>query len=142
MFSVQEEIQNRGAYIPAYDIKPYIALILEGTICNDMPNVEENLKVTKLGEGPAVSIMEETNIFDSDIIEQLKSIAVNMGIPCQIRKSTVGFNDGGAYVMSGSGVKAASVAVPCRYIHSSAAVCKIEDYENTIRLVKEYLKSL
>ncbi|QGU93797.1 M42 family peptidase [Clostridium bovifaecis] len=142
VFSVQEEIKDRGAYIPAYNIQSDIVLILEGTICADMPNVGENLKVTKLKEGPAISIMDETSIFDSNIISEIKNIAVEKGIPYQIRKSTAGNNNGGSYIMNGDSTNVITLSVPSRYIHSSISVCSIEDYENTIRLAKEYLKSL
>lgn len=142
VFSVQEEIEGRGAYIPAYNIRPDLALILEGTICADMPNVGENLKVTKLQEGPAISIIDETSIFDANTINEIKKIALEVGIPYQIRKSIVGNNNGGAYTMSGSSSKVVTLSTPCRYIHSSVSVCSIEDYENTIKLAKEYLKSL
>ncbi|KYH27331.1 MULTISPECIES: M42 family metallopeptidase [Clostridium] len=142
VFSVQEENENRGAYIPAYNIKPDLVLILEGTICADAPNVEERLKVTKLGEGPAISVMDVSCVFDYNIIEEIKHIAVNNSIPYQIRKSTAGNNDGGAYVMSGSSTKVVTISVPCRYIHSAVSVCSLNDYENTIKLTREYLKSL
>lgn len=142
VFSVQEEIDNRGAYIPAHNINSDIALILEGTICADMPNIEENLRGTNMREGPAISIMDVTSIYDSNIIDEIKSIAANKGIPYQIRKSTVGNNDGGSYVMSGNGARVAAISIPCRYIHSPVTMCKTEDYKNTIKLVKEYLKSI
>lgn len=142
VFSVQEEIKSRGAYVSAYNINPDVALIIEGTVCNDMPNVDENLNVTKLGKGPAISIMDTSSIFDHNIIKQLQKIAIENNIPYQIRESSASYNDAGSYLMSGKGAKVATIAVPCRYIHSSVSVCSLEDYKNTIKLASEYLKSL
>lgn len=142
VFSTQEEIGGRGAYVAAYNINPDISIILEGTVCGDMPNNSEYRKATELKKGPAISIMDTISIFDYDIIEDIKNVAIKENISYQIRKSSVGHNDGGSYIMSGSGTKAATISVPCRYIHSAISVCNKEDYKNTIKLTREYLKTL
>lgn len=142
VFSVQEEVGGRGAYIAAYDINPDISIILEGTVCGDMPNNSDNKRATELKKGPAISIMDTISIFDYHIIEDIKTVAIRENIPHQIRKSAVGHNDGGSYIMTGSSTKAVTISVPCRYIHSAISVCSKEDYENTIKLTREYLKTL
>ena len=142
VFSVQDEVGGRGAYMAAYDINPDTSIILEGTVCGDMPNNSEDKKATELKKGPAISIMDTISIFDYHIIEDIKTVAIKENIPHQIRKSSVGHNDGGSYMTSGSGTKAATISVPCRYIHSAISVCSKEDYDNTIKLTKEYLKTL
>ncbi len=142
VFSVQEEVSARGAYIAAYDINPDIAIILEGTVCGDMPNNSEARKATEIQKGPAVSVMDTMSISDHTVIEEIKKVAIKQNIPYQIRNSAVGYNDGGAYMMTGKGTKVVTISVPCRYIHSPISICSQEDYKNVIRLTREYLKTL
>ncbi|MCY6485911.1 M42 family metallopeptidase [Clostridium aestuarii] len=142
VFNVQEEVGMRGAYVSAYDIKPDITIAIEGTVCADMPGIQKHLMSTEIGKGPAISIIDKTSIYDKDIINEMKKVAVDNHISYQLRRTSVGSNDAGAFVMSGEGVKPAAIAVPCRYIHSSISVCSLEDYNNTIKLVTNYLKSL
>lgn len=142
VFNVQEEVGERGAYTSAFRIQPDIGIVLEGTICADMSNVPVHLRATEIGKGPAVSIMDRTSIFNSDIAEDIMNVANGEGILFQRRRAIAGGNDGGAIHMSGEGAKVATISIPCRYIHSSVCIASIEDYQNTNRLVIEYLKTL
>lgn len=141
-FNVQEEVGERGAYVSAFNIQPDIAVALEGTICADMPSVASHLRVTEIGKGPAISIMDRTSIFNEDISKAIIAVAEDKDIPYQLRRATAGSNDAGAILMSGDGAKVGVVSVPCRYIHSSVSVASIEDYKNTVRLMVEWLKTL
>lgn len=142
VFNVQEEVGERGAFTAAYNIQPDIGIALEGTICADMPNIPHELKATEIGKGPAISIMDRTSIFDSSISRELVKIAEAKNIPYQYRKAIAGGNDAGAIHMSGEGARVATVSVPCRYIHSAVSLASIDDFNNAIRLMKEYLKTL
>ena len=44
VFNVQEEVGERGAYISAFNVQPDVAIVLEGTICADMPNISKDFK--------------------------------------------------------------------------------------------------
>lgn len=141
VFNVQEEIGDRGAYVSSYKIKPDIGIAIEGTICADLPKVDKTLVATELGRGPAISIMDRTSIFNYDLCEELINLAEKNKISYQRRKAIAGGNDAGAIHMSGDGAVIATISVPCRYIHSSLSVASLEDYKNTIDLLKRYLKS-
>ena len=141
VFNVQEEIGDRGAYVSAYQVNVDIGIAIEGTVCADLPNIENHLKATELKKGPAISIMDKTSIFNNEIIEDLIKIAKKNNIPYQRRKSTMGSNDAGAIHGVLNGAKVATVSVPCRYIHSSVTVASLEDYINTINLLKCYLRN-
>lgn len=142
VFSVQEETGMRGAFVSAFDVQPDIGIALEGTICADMPNVGPNSKATELRKGPAISIMDGTSIFDFQLVSDLRKLADKKKIPYQMRKATAGGNDAGGIIASGNGAKVLTVSVPCRYIHSSVSLCCELDFQNTIKLVKEYLKTI
>ncbi|MFD3158670.1 M42 family metallopeptidase [Haloimpatiens sp. FM7330] len=142
VFNVQEEVGERGAFVSAYNIQPDIGIALEGTICADMPGVPKYLRATEIGKGPAISIMDRTSIFDSDITKDIIKAAEENNILYQKRRAIAGGNDAGAIHTVGNGAKVATVSVPCRYIHSSISSTSLDDYENTVKLMKEYLKTL
>lgn len=131
-----------GPFGAAYNVKADIGIALEGTICADMPGVPKHLRATEVGKGPAVSIMDKTSIFNADIARAIMKVAEDKGTPCQQRRAIAGGNDAGAIHMSGESAKVATVSVPCRYIHSSVSVASLNDYENTIKLLVEYLKTV
>ena len=63
MFTVQEEVGLRGARVAAYRVEPDAAIALEGTICDDLPQPpdEDDTPVTRLGDGPAVTLMDRSS---------------------------------------------------------------------------------
>ena len=71
VFTVQEEIGLRGAGVAAYDVAPDLAIVLEGTTCADIPGADEHGQSTRLGHGPAITVMDRTNIPALPIVEQL-----------------------------------------------------------------------
>jgi putative aminopeptidase FrvX len=141
-FNVQEEVGERGAFVSAYSIQPDIGIALEGTICADMPNVPPHLRATEIGKGPAISIMDKTSLFNSDLYNDIIATAEGLNIPYQKRRAIAGGNDAGAIHMTGGGARVATVSVPCRYIHSSVSVASLEDYNNTVKLLVSYLKTI
>ena len=96
VFTVQEELGLRGAQAAVYNVKPEVALILEGTTANDMPEAEGHQHVTKVGAGPAISFMDGGTIVRPKMFEALKRTAKEAGIPFQIRQGTRGGTDAGA----------------------------------------------
>lgn len=142
VFNVQEEVGERGAFVSAFNVKADIGIVLEGTICADMPSVPKHLRATEVGKGPAISIMDRTSIFNHDIAEEIMKLSDEKGIPYQRRRAIAGGNDAYAIHASGEGAKVATISVPCRYIHSSVSVASKDDYENTVKLLVEYLKAI
>lgn len=142
VFNVQEEVGERGAFVSAFNVKADIGIVLEGTICADMPSVPKHLRATEVGKGPAISIMDRTSIFNHDIAEEIMKLGDEKQIPYQRRRTIAGGNDAYAIHASGEGAKIATVSVPCRYIHSSVSVVSKSDFENSVRLVSEYIKTI
>jgi len=50
VFTVQEEVGTRGAKVAAFSINPDIAIVLEGTLACDTPDVPAYKVITKLGK--------------------------------------------------------------------------------------------
>lgn len=139
-FTVQEEIGLRGAGVAAYHVDPEIAMVVEGTTCSDVAGVDEHMYSTIMGDGPAITIMDGSSISNKDLIKMLKDIAEEKDIPYQLKKGTTGGNDAGRIHISKEGVATCVVSVPCRYIHSPSSVMDMDDFKNTIELVKEFVK--
>lgn len=51
-------------------------------------------------------------------------------------------NDGDSYISTGNTKGVITISIPCKYMNSPILVSCKEDIENTIRLIREYLKSL
>jgi len=138
-FTVQEEVGLRGAGVAAYHVEPDLALVVETTTCSDVAGVDEHFWSTRLGMGPALSIMDRTSIADKRIVSLLADVAEQNDIPYQYKQSGYGGNDAGRIHISRGGVPTASVSVPCRYIHSPVSVMSKKDFEDCGKLVGAFL---
>lgn len=134
-FTVQEEIGLRGAEVAAYGVAPDLALVLEGTTCSDVPDVEAYDYSTILGGGAALTIMDRTSYPDRNLVSFIYNLARKNEINIQFKNTNKGGNDAGKIQGVRSGVKVASISVPCRYIHSPVSVMSRKDYES----IKEVL---
>ncbi|HEY3315247.1 MAG TPA: M42 family metallopeptidase [Bacillota bacterium] len=141
-FTVQEELGLRGATVTAYDIAPDIGLVLEGTVCSDTPGTDPEGQATVIGKGPALSVMDAGTIADRRLVQFLRSTAEAAGIPYQFRRAISGGNDAARIHLAREGAPAASISVPCRYIHSPVSVCSLDDLQNTVRLLTTALKKI
>jgi endoglucanase len=138
-FTVQEEVGLRGARVAAYAVDPDCAVALEGTIADDIPKDKDVSPTTELGKGPAITVMDRSFIADRRLVRLLTDTAQELGIPYQFKQPGIGGTDAGALHLAREGVPSVTVAVPCRYIHSPVALLSLEDFENTVRLVRESL---
>lgn len=136
VFTVMEEVGLVGAGPAAYEINPDIAIILEGTVCYDMPKLDTHLIPTSLGQGPAISLMDRSTVYNSKFRNKVVEIAKENNIPFQYRKTSMGGNDSGKIHTSKTGCLTTTISVPCRYIHSPASVMSLRDYNNTYKLAK------
>jgi putative aminopeptidase FrvX len=141
-FTVQEEVGLRGAGVAAYAIEPDCAFALEGTIADDIPKDKDVSPTTQLGQGPAITVMDHSFISDRRLLRLLTTTAEELGIPYQFKQPGIGGTDSGAIHRSRGGVPSVTVAVPSRYVHSPVALLSLEDFDNTVRLMRESLSRL
>ncbi len=141
-FTVQEEVGLRGAQVAAYSVMPDVALVLEGTTCADVPKVEPHECSTILGNGAALTIMDRTCYCDKGMVQFLSSVAEKNNIKYQYKQTTTGGNDSGQIQRTGTGVRIASISVPCRYIHSPVSVMSRSDFESVERLTLAALEEM
>lgn len=139
-FTVQEEVGLRGSMGAAFGIDADIAIILEGTACNDLGDVKERFHVCTLGEGVAVSFMDLSTIADKELFHAMLSIASENNIKAQVKRSVTGGNDAAAFQRAKEGCRTVVLSVPCRYIHSPSSMCKKSDVDAQYELSSAFLK--
>jgi putative aminopeptidase FrvX len=142
VFTVQEEVGLRGAQVAAFAVDPDLAFALEGTGANEIPTKKDVSPSTRLGHGPAITLMDRSFIADRRLVRLLIDTAEELGIPYQIKQPGIGGTDAGAIHRTKEGVPSVTVAVPCRYIHSPAAILSLDDFDHTVQLMRESLKKL
>ena len=142
VFTTQEEVGLRGARVAAYSIAPDMAIVLEGTICDDLPNKRDESPVTRVGSGPAITFMDRSFIADKRLFEILIDSAKSLGIPFQLKQAVAGGTDSGAIHLSRAGVPSATVAVPARSIHAPVGMVSLQDFDYTVQLVQAALQRL
>ncbi len=141
-FTVQEEVGLRGARVAAYAVEPDVALVLEGTVCDDGPKDKDTSPTSRLGAGPALTIADRSVICDRRLVKLLTAEAEAQGIPYQFKQPGVGGTDAGAVHLQREGIPTAVIAVPCRYIHSPVSIMSLNDLDNEVRLVRGALHRL
>lgn len=145
-FTVQEEVGLRGARVAAYHFDPDMAIALDSTPAYDLPtwddedqNVQYN---TRLDAGPAIYVMDRATIADRRIVNLLTETAEAFGIPFQLRQPGGGGTDAGTIHLTRSGIPSTSVSVPARYAHTAASIARLDDWENTLRLLLAALSKI
>ncbi len=144
-FTVQEEIGLRGARVAAYALNPDLAIAVDSTPARDLPAHEgrENTTYnTRLGAGPAIYVADAATLSDRRLVEHFVSTAEAEGIPYQIRQPGGGGTDAGAIHRQRTGIPSVSISVPSRYPHTPIGMCRLDDWQNTFRLLQAGLKRL
>lgn len=142
LFSVQEEVGLRGAKAGSFTISPDIALVLEATTACDISGIQDNEKVCILGNGPVVSFMDRSTIYNKQLYNLAFETAKELNIPCQTKTMIAGGNDSGAIHTTKGGIKTLAISLPCRYIHSPSCVIKQSDLHHTKLLLDSFLPKL
>jgi len=141
-FVVGEEVGLRGARTAAYQIDPDLAIALEGTIGADMPGVPAESQPVRLGRGPAITVADRSIIVSRQLIAALEEVADAAAIPYQYKLPTYGGTDAGAIHLTREGILSGVVSVPCRFIHSPTSTIRLNDFENTVRLMRNFISRL
>jgi len=144
VFTVQEEIGLRGARVAAYAVNPDLAFVMESTAADDLPSPDEDAPegFPRLGNGPAITVMDRTFIADRRLVDLLINTAETEGLPYQFKRPGIGGTDAGAVHLVREGVPTTVVSVPARYIHSPVAVLDLADFWSTVKLMQAALKKL
>lgn len=144
-FTVQEEVGLRGARVAAYALQPDIAIALDSTPAYDLPDPEghENAVYnTRLGEGPAIYLSDSGTLSDPRLVQFVSRTAESNGIPFQFRQPGGGGTDATAIHKQRGGIPTLSISVPHRYSHTAVSVARVDDWQNTLRLMTAILAEI
>ncbi len=138
--TVQEEVGLRGAQTAAYALKPTVGIALDVTLANDFPGPADHEYVTKLGDGPAIQIMDNSSISNPKLVRHFRTVAEQHGIPYQLDMIVGGGTDAGTIQRARAGVPVVTLSVPTRYIHTVNEMASVRDIEASVTLLARYLE--
>ena len=136
VFTVQEEVGLRGANVASHHIDPDFGLALDTTIAFDLPGAQDHEKVTELGKGTAIKIMDASAICDSRMVKFLKETASKHKIPWQPEILAAGGTDtAGVQRMGKQGSIAGAISIPTRHLHQVIEMAHKNDIVHSIDLL-------
>lgn len=135
VFTVQEEVGLRGAATAAFSVSPDIAVVLDATTASDLPEKSGSERVCVQGEGPVVSFMDKSTVYDTDLWHKVLEVAEKNSIPVQLKTKVAGGNDAGSIHKAVGGIRTAAISAPTRYIHSGLSLVRKSDIEAIYNLV-------
>ncbi len=143
VFTVQEEVGLRGASVAAHHINPDFGFGLDTTIAFDLPGAQPHERVTALGDGAAIKVLDGSTICDYRMVDYMKKTADKHGIKWQLEILPAGGTDtAGVQRMGKQGAIAGAVSIPTRHLHQVIEMADKEDIAACIRLLKACLEDL
>lgn len=144
-FTVQEEVGLRGARVAAYAFDPQIGIALDCTPAYDLPSwdgEENTVYNSRLDAGPALYISDSSTLSDPRLVRHFVATAEDFGLPYQFRQPGGGGTDAGAIHKQRGGIPSISISVPGRYLHTPAAIVRVNDWQHTLQLIFAALSRL
>lgn len=136
--TVGEETTMRGAHWAGSRIQPDVAIAVDVTYAQDYPgtNPQESGDV-HLGKGPVIC---NSSIANKKVNDLLKEVANIHSLPYQI-ETFIGRTgtDADRLHVAKDGIVTALLSLPLRYMHTPSEVCHIDDIENSIELLADFL---
>ncbi len=137
VFTVQEEVGIRGANVAAMRVKPDFGFGLDTTVAYDLPGASAHEKITELGKGAAIKIMDSSTICDYRMVNFMKQTADNQKINWQPEVLTAGGTDtAGIQRMTAGGSIAGAISIPTRHLHQVIEMANKKDIAACIELLK------
>lgn len=144
--TVQEEFNLRGAMVACASVEPDFALALDVAITGDTPDMSGKLPVS-IGGGPVMSMYNfhgrgtlNGTIPHPRLVKMAEQAAEELHMPLQ-RTAVSGILTDASYVqLHGKGVPVIDLGFPCRYTHTAAELCSMEDLNSLSRLTEKILR--
>ncbi len=143
VFTVQEEVGIRGAQVATLAIQPDFGFGLDTTIAYDVPGASAHEKITELGKGAAIKIMDSQTICDYRMVRYMKELAEKKNITTQVEILPAGGTDTmGIQRFTPGGSIAGAVSIPTRHIHQVIEMAHKEDILQSIDLLSACIENL
>jgi endoglucanase len=140
--TVQEEVGLRGARALGVDLDPNLAVALDVTVANDIPQIEEEGDyVTRLGEGAAIKVKDGSVITSPRVHRRMRDVAESRSIRHQLEVLPSGGTDTAGFQTEGGAKPVGAISVPTRYLHTVTETANVADVEATIDLLVAFLET-
>lgn len=135
IFSVQEELGERGAKIGAYELNPDVAIAVDVSFA--FAEGEDRQKCGDLGKGAMIGI---SPCLSREISNGLIMAAKSADIPFQYEvMNDLTSTNADQYSVSRSGAKVCTVSIPLRNMHTPVEVIDLADVRYTAELLTEFI---
>ncbi len=143
VFTVQEEIGLRGAEVAALEIQPDFGFGLDTTIAFDVPGAGAHEKITEVGKGTAIKIMDARTVCDYRMVDYMKKTAKKHKITWQPELLPAGGTDTAPIQRNVAGGSiAGAISIPTRHIHTVIEMASKSDIDLSIKLLTKCLTEL
>ena len=143
VFTVQEEVGIRGANVATQEVQPDFGFGLDTTIAFDVPGAAGHEKITELGKGAAIKVMDSSTICDYRMVEYMKQTADRHKIEYQLEILTGGGTDtSGIQRFTPGGSIVGAVSIPTRHIHQVIEMADKDDIRKSIDLLRHCVQDL
>lgn len=136
VFTVAEEVESRGAQTAANKIGADYAVICEATAAGEEGITPLHASPCTVGDGAVISVKDGGTIYDREFVDIAVEQAKKNDIKYQIKRLPTGSNDSRMFQTSLTGAKVIAVSAPTRYIHSPGSICKKDDLDQVVKLLK------
>ena len=136
----QEEVGLRGAEASGSALAPTVVVALDVTLAMNVPGTQEEGRITELGKGVALKIMDSHSISHPRLVEHFRRVAEREGIPHQMEILPSGGTDAGGVQRLHGGIPAVTLSIPCRYVHTPNEMVDASDVQAAIDLLARYLE--
>ena len=139
--TVQEEVGLRGANALGVDLDADLAIALDVTVANDVPDFDDGEHVTELGEGAAIKLKDSSVITNPKVHRRLRAVAEDEGIDYQLEVLPAGGTDTAGFQRAGGATPVGAISIPTRYLHTVTESAHVEDIEAAIDLLTAFLET-
>ena len=136
--TVQEETTLLGAYTSAFELRPQMAIVVDGSFAKG-PGAS-GWQTSTMGKGVGLCIGPNMHPF---LHKKLKELAERLEIPWYL-DVTVSHSGTDAYAIqvTAEGIPTALVEFPIRYMHTTVESASLKDIQRTGRLLAEFVTAL
>ncbi|MDD3534103.1 MAG: M42 family metallopeptidase [Candidatus Cloacimonetes bacterium] len=139
--SVGEETTMKGARTSSFKIDPDIAIAVDVTFTSDTPGADKRkFGDISLGKGPVLALGAAVH---PRLNQELQDLAKKHKIPLQIEIAAGSTGtDADAIHSQRSGVATVVLSIPNRYMHSPNEIINLNDLDNAVKLLTEFIKNI
>lgn len=139
--SAQEETGVWGAGPIAYALKPKLGIAIDVTHATDYPGLSKNrFGDVKLGGGPVISRGVKTSEIVYDLLEETAQ-KHSISFQVEVEAGRTG-TDADVMADRGPGIAVTVVSIPNRYMHTSTEMIHLDDLDNCVKLLVEFIQTL